>query len=1091
MTTPSPPMHGTPMHGTPLPGERARARGGMFALFVDRPVLTLMVLAATVLIGVLSFSRLPLRFVPEGISSNTLRVWVPVRNNRSPQEVRDTIARPLEELLRTIPGLRSVNSDSDTDSARFNIELDPEMDPTLAAAEVRDRIQRARLEWPPDVDRYFTWKEDGGSAPLAFFRMLTPERNADWDVKIDELVRQRLEGVPGVGRVDVWGLQDETLRIWFDRDKLAAYSVDFRELLERMGSDNFSEPLGEIESLRSRVLVRADTRFRSTREIEDYPVRPGLKVGDIARVERVPSIRDSVSRINGKLTYTGIVRAAADANPVDTMREFHTAADELTTDPRLEGLEFSWMFDQGGFIEDSLDTLLSTALQGGLLALVVLFLFLRNVRMTASIASSIPLTLLIVGGMLYFTGGSMNIASMAGMTLAVGMVVDNAVVVLENIRRFRDQGMPLRQACIKGPREVGLAVTMATLTTVVVFLPMAFMAGEPAARAMFAGVGIPLSTALIGSLFVALLILPAVVRALEARREPAAAAAAAAAAPASTTSPAGTPSRWSPIHWLERATLAPLRVALRYPVAAFFATVTTLVLMMVATAGAFGAVEFSAGGGGGPFRRGDVGINVEFARGMSLGDANQEMLFFERWAKERAEEYRIQSVGSRFSREGGRVDLFLDDEVTAEETKQISARLRENWPRRPGVEVKLRQRGGGGMGGGDTSEQSDNENFVVRLYGRDNDYLMERASMVASALAARAETLSVEVPAMDRQQEVQLQVQRDRLQDLNVRPEALLGALTSGLQGRELSRFEERGREVRLIAQFDSERNPNLKDLKTTQVFSNGGGFQQLDNLANIEFQPTVDEIEAEDGRTSVVVVGKRAADVGPREMSALITRTMERIPLARGYSWSEVSPSRDTEAEFAALAQAGILSIVLVFLLMGVLFESVIRPLAILLMTGPLAMFGAMMSLWAFLGSMDPMAMIGIIILVGVVVNNGIVLLDFVERERRRGRPVDEAILDGVRVRLRPIFMTASTTVVGLLPMAVFGEAGGDGISYVGLSIAVAGGLTLCTVLTPLFVPLAYVFFDFVSRALVGSRLRAKDALRPSPDPSLPAPLA
>ena len=366
-------------------------RRDLFSLFIDRPVLTLMVTLAVLLIGVISFTRLPLRFVPEGLSENEINIWIPVPTGRTPAEVEDKIVEPFEELLRTIPGLRRVEAESSASSAQFTITLDEGMDSTLAAAEVRDRAQRAKLRWPDGVDRYFSWREDASSVPLAFIQMLAPERSAEWDFLIDKVVQPRLEAVDGVGRVDVWGLLDETIRIWFDHDKLVAHRVDYRMLLERMASDNFAEPVGELDDGQHRYLVRVDTKFKSLEEIEAYPVRTGLVLSNLARVERVPSVRNRLSRFNQKYTYTGMVGTAAGTNPVDASKRLRAAVASLGDDPRLGELEFRFLFDQGAMITESLETLLSTSLQGGLLALVVLLLFLlRNLRFTIAIAHGDP-----------------------------------------------------------------------------------------------------------------------------------------------------------------------------------------------------------------------------------------------------------------------------------------------------------------------------------------------------------------------------------------------------------------------------------------------------------------------------------------------------------------------------------------------------------------------------------------------------------------------------------------------------------------------------------------------------------------------------
>jgi HAE1 family hydrophobic/amphiphilic exporter-1 len=656
---------------------------------------------------------------------------------------------------------------------------------------------------------------------------------------------------------------------------------------------------------------------------------------------------------------------------------------------------------------------------------------------------AIPLALMIVGAHLFFTGESLNLLTMAGMTLAIGMVVDNSVVVLENIRRHRELGLGLRDACVQGAREVGLAVTLATLTTVVVFAPMVFMTKNPQARIMFGNVGIPLSVALLGSLVVALLLLPSGAYHLGRiggglGREVA------------SGRLAG---------FLARLNHAVLGWSLRHR---FLATLAGIALL--ATIALPGKKLDFDGGGGGMFRSGDVTVNLDLPRGLTLRQVEAEIIGYEQFLLARKAEWHIDSIASSFSRRSARVDVKLDQEVRKKEFTRYRDLIEKAWPRRPGVEVRLANRGGSQDGGGGGSEEASERNFELRLYGRDSAFLSQLAAEVRDELALLPSVDKVEVPAMEDSEEVQVHVARDRLQDLQVQPEVLFGTIASGLQGQLVTEFEEEGREIRVLAEFDyGDRNPTMLDLKDTEVFAGTGTLQRLADLGDIRFERAMNEIERIDGRTSITIVGKRRDGVGPKAFSEELGRLMRRYPMPRGYSWSEDSAFREQEEQMNELYSAGALSVTLVFLLMGVLFESVILPGAILV-TIPFAVLGALWSLLLFHGSYDPMAVIGIILLAGVVVNNGIVLLDCIERLRKNGRDRHRAILEGVDVRIRPIMMTAGTTVVGLLPMALFGESTGRGISYVSMSIAVAGGLTLSSLFTAWTVPVAYTFFDDIA---------------------------
>ena len=475
-------------------------------------------------------------------------------------------------------------------------------------------------------------------------------------------------------------------------------------------------------------------------------------------------------------------------------------------------------------------------------------------------------------------------------------------------------------------------------------------------------------------------------------------------------------------------------------------------------------LDFDGSGGGGFFSGGDVTVNLDLPRGLTLRDVEAEVIAYEDFLLAHKDEWRIDSISASFSRRTARFDVKLDSSVRRKDVQQYREKIEKAWPRRPGVKVRLATRGGSQSGGGGGSEEASERNFVVRLFGRDSAFLTRLAVDVCAELARLPSVDKVEIPAMEDADEVQVRIARDRLQDLQVQPEVLFGTIASGLQGQMITEYEEEGREVRVFAEFDyGARNPTMLDLKDTEVFAGTGTFQRLADLSEIRFERAMHEIERSDGRTSVTIVGKRSEGVGPRAFSQELAQVMRRFPLPRGYRWSEESVFRQQEEQMSELLSAGVLSVTLVFLLMGVLFESVILPGAILA-TIPFAVLGALWSLFAFHGSYDPMAVIGIILLAGVVVNNGIVLLDCIARLRRAGLGRQDAIVQGVAVRMRPIAMTATTTIVGLLPMALFGESTGRGISYVSMSIAVAGGLALSTVCTAWTVPIAYTFFDDLS---------------------------
>jgi HAE1 family hydrophobic/amphiphilic exporter-1 len=644
--------------------------------------------------------------------------------------------------------------------------------------------------------------------------------------------------------------------------------------------------------------------------------------------------------------------------------------------------------------------------------------------------------------------------TMAGMTIAVGMVVDNAVVVLENIRACAPRAWICAARASRG-REIGLAVTLATLTTVVVFLPLVFMGGARTRMMLGAGRHPSLGGA---------------------AREPRCGAAAPSrrhedrgrdrgrARPRRRRSSAAP---GPPVWWLERLNAVLLAWALRHRV---LAIVLSLVVLGT-TAVPWKLMDFSVDGGG-PFKGGDLAVRMQVERGLTLADVEREVRGYEDFVTARKGQLGIEHVSTRFSRSSASVEIYLPPGATPDRKKEVKKQILAEWPRRPGLKVVIRDRGGsGGM-----EDEKEQRNFVVRLFGIDSEHLAELALTVRDEIKKLPEVESLDAGQLDRNQEVVVLVDRERINDLGVESQNLLGTVSAGLRGRDLGRFLEKGRELRLIAQFEGLEKASLKDLQETQVYGRSGAFQRVDELSTIRFRKTLGTIDRNDGRTSVTLLGRRAEGVGPLAFSAVLNKTMARVALPRGYDWIEDSSSKQTGAEIKELLQALGLSIVLVFLLMGVLFESVILPLACLA-TIPFGVFGALWSLWLLRGAIDVMSFVGLVLLAGVVVNNGIVLLDCVQRLRQEGMPRGEAILQATRRRLRPIVMTAATTIVGLLPTIVQGDFSQEGISYVTMSIIVAGGLLFCTVFTAFAVPLAYSVLDDIGQ--FGSAVWARASRR------------
>jgi HAE1 family hydrophobic/amphiphilic exporter-1 len=382
--------------------------------------------------------------------------------------------------LMDMPGIEDIDSNSSQDQVGLFLQFRADLDMDLAKAEVRDRIERARAALPSGVQEISIWSWSQSELPAMFFAVLHPGDSDRTDWLLESVVKRRLEAVDGVGRVEVWGALEDSLRILLDEDKVRAANLELSTLVTRLSADNFATPLGEIEDGGRRTMLRVDMRWRSPEEIEQIPVGEGLRIKDVGRVVAVKSVRENLFRIDGRYAYYGEVQKDGAANTVETCERLRAEFKALSNDPQLKGeLEFLPLFDQGEFIQNSLDGVRATAIDGGVWAVVVLFLFLRRFRLTLLVAVSIPFSVLLTIAWQRFSGGTFNVLTMTGITLAMGMLVDNAIVVVENTVRLRAEGRSILEACTEGAGQVGLAVALSTLTSVVVFAPIMFSGGNP------------------------------------------------------------------------------------------------------------------------------------------------------------------------------------------------------------------------------------------------------------------------------------------------------------------------------------------------------------------------------------------------------------------------------------------------------------------------------------------------------------------------------------------------------------------------------------------------------------------------------------
>jgi len=1169
------------------------AARGVFGTLVDRPVGLFVIFATLIVVGLIAYARIPLQLLPSGIQGTRLGLWVN-HPGSSAAENEEKVTRPLEEQIRTLPNLKDFFSRSGEGSVFMRIAFNGTADMDLAKAELRDRIERARPLMPDTVDRIMVFQNDDGDPPIMFFAILVEERTTDMDYLVEHEIQRRFEAVDGVSRVQIWGVLDDSVRILLDEDRVRAMRLDIGGLIQRLAQDNFAEPMGEVTDGGRRFLLRSDMRFESLEEIADYPIGDGLRVRDVASVEKVKTVRDWLTRIDGKEAYYGMIQKESTANVVAVSKGLDEVIEGLADNPELAGrAEIEVFFSQARFIEHSLAQLRSTAVWGGGLAVLVLFLFLRRVRMTLCVALSIPVSALLAVAYEAFTGGSFNVLTMTGLTLGIGMLVDNSVVVIENIARLRGQGHSRRSAAVEGVRDVALAIALATLTTVVVFLPLIFMGDDAVMRTMLEALGIPLCTSLLFSLVMGIVFLPVIASRVLGERAggggilgpalsaitgppvrlmalavgaakagfwgfvwglrwflriavgaltplrwilaPALIAAAvwrvmtsgeaaplarrltdlgapavgggiAAAPPAEVvagallaaglilfglpiwrrrTAPAlARPARVVPpghsvLDWIRDGNRALLAWTLNHRLLASVLGVVTVMTVAIPwqrmTLTAFGQEHENA----------EISIRVDMENNFTLEEASREMARYEQLLEGYREELGYEHLVSRFGAGGGELEMRWGKQQDPDQLDRWRERFRRELPRFPGHRVVF--------GREQQMDVATRQYVHFQLRGPRADLLEQYGQRAVEVLRDVPGLYDVASSLEDAPEQVRLVLDRETAYSYGVTSQAALRNVSWALRGAALPRYQEEGREVPFFIEYDEAEVAGLDTLRDLEVFTTDS-VVPLAAFAEIEFQRGQRQITRWNGQTTFNIQA-RVGD--PTQQGRLVEKgyaALETLDLPRGFTLGRDQSARARQQEeMAEMLRALVLSVVLVMLLMGILFESLLLPFSVL-STIPFAVAGALWTLYVTGTVMDSVGWIGVIILVGVVVNNGIVLIDKIHRIRRSGVDRKRAVLDGAEARVRPILMTALTTIFGLLPMAL-STASSDGIDYRALATCVAGGLAVSTFFTLWIVPLAYTVFDDLGRGLRWTLWRAwiqprKRALEAGAEPSPPAPI-
>ena len=995
-------------------------------LALQRPVTTIMIALAVLAVGLISTKLLRLEAMPD-ITFPGMQVVIPFPGS-TPEEMELLVVRPVEEALATLSGIEEIRATAGSDQAQFTVLFDWDRDPETAAFEVRTKIDSIRSQLPAAADRVLMFAFSASDEPVVVIRIASDQDLTDQYDTLEKFLKRPIERLDGVARVELEGVQPRELRVLVDPDRIAAYGIDVQALRTLLERSNFSVSAGEITENGQRFTVRPIGEFRTIADVRDLIVQDNVRLSDVAQVALVAPDLSIGRHIDGRPAVGIDVYKSTQANVVDVADRVLAAVDAARAAPQLQGIEILVVGNQADSIRQSLRELRNAGLIGAGLSFVMLLLFLRHMPTTLIVSLAVPASLLVTLGAMYFLGFTLNILTMMGMLLAIGMLVDNSVVITESIFRHRqlDPGNPV-EATVAGVKEVGIATLAGTFSTIIVFLPLVF--GEKNQMSIFlVHVAVPIVIAMVASLVVAQTLIPM----LAARMPP----------------PPGV-SETSLFGRLQRRYTATLAWALDHPKWMALATVLLLVSPVPLFALKLAKVD--------PFPQ-EASRTVFLAYHLNgsypMERVEQAVNRIEAYIESNRERFDVETYYSVWLADEAYTRLYLKPkEEAAVPAAEVMRRISEGLPEiiigKPSFQFEQ------GAAGSTT--------FTLQLAGESTERLATISHEVARRLSSVPGLEAVRSEAGTGDEEVQVIVNRDRAAQLGVTTQQVALTVTGAMRGDKLPELRATEREITMRLAFRESDRQSVDDLAKVPIMLPDGSRTELGAVADFQVRPSDREIERVNRLTTVIVNANLAKGTTMEDARKRVEPIMNDYPLPAGYSWKFGRGFDENEKAVQTMAQNMVLAVVLIFLVMAALFESTLYPLSIITSI----LFAIVGSIW-FLTltgtTITMMAMIGFMILIGVVVNIGIVLIAHVIDLRESGLSRHDAIMQAGRDRLRPIVMTVLTTLLGMMPLAI-GDAqiggSGQGPAYYPMARAIIGGLGFSALVSLLVVPMFYVWFD------------------------------
>lgn len=1042
----------------------------LIKLSIRRPVTILMVILIILVFGVVSFSNIPIDMLPKMdlpyvIVSTTY-------SGAGPYEVENLVTDPIEGAVSVVSGVENVYSSSSEGSSLVMIEFSDGVDLDFASIDVREKIDLIRRALPDDVGDSMIIKMNPNMMPIAMLAVTDDERN-DYELAtlIEDTVVPRLERIMGVASVSTGGLVEQEIKVVMNPDKMLGYGVTSSTIMGLLASENINSVGGTVDYGDRELNVRAMGEITGVDEIRALPIP--LATGGFIRLSDVADIyvgdveKTSYSRINGRDAVTLAVQKQTDGNTVDVSKAVKAEIEKIKAE--YPGLNFVFAYDSAERIETSISSVAQSAITGALLAVFILLIFLKKIKSALVIAVSIPVSIITTFILIYFSGTTINMVSLGGLSLGVGMLVDNSIVVLENISRHHAMGYKSDEAAQKGAGQVVQAIVASTLTTIVVFVPMIFVEGV--AGQMFRDMSLTVAFSLAASLLVAITLVPMLFSKFFKRKN-------------------GEETEVREISEIEQhemlldeyrsnkvysknkfinkiikgwdrlmvKTYEVYGNALKYALNNKKRTVVVAIALLVVS---LVSVVFTGFELMPATDEGQISISIELPQDAQLEETNRITQQVEEIVMKIPEADRVTATTSSMSMMSGGSNtssvtvMLVDADERKRSTKEVSEEVRVMLKNVTGADITVSESSSYSMG-------SSSDAVSINVTGSDYEMLESIADQIILQISDIEGVRNPTTSFKDGKPEARIYIDREKAMSYGLTGSQVASSVRLALMGSVATTVKNEGSEIDVRVMYPDDVNATYDQLKYVSIRTARGETVPLESVASIveDLGPTSVSRQNQQRYISITAQGY-GRDTG--SINREVMQKISGIKLPDGYSFDTGNGQYATMMEsFSQLGMAVLLAVLLVYMIMAAQFESLLYPFVVIFSI-PFAAIGAFLLNFFAGQSINMVTFIGFIMLAGIVVNNAIVLVDYVNQLRReKGMDVEEALLAAGPIRLRPILMTALTTILGLVPMALALDEGGAMMQP--LALTVIGGLVTSTLSTLLIVPIVYSKFAQLS---------------------------